>query len=744
MNIGSRIFIILLSLNCVIYSQGVLNNVGNLDYSFGGGHQIVDYRIDENLLYSLVYRMSCDEYCGDIPAPDISIGIYDISDPGHPVELGRKSGSDYQGNPDYAQTIRYIDNSSISVPLYAITPQSIDENPIYFSYPNNIVQIDSVLYVFTHYSNTIKSYKILSAGEFQYFKTITLNNVFDNIYGIDVIDKVIYFASHTGLVIVDVSDCNNPVELSSPITTTGLTGLIMGNEKVLVGHNYEKMIVLDVHDPRNPIFVSELSCSHSGFKGDYSNGFFYIAGRESVEIWKEDLSDKISFETIGSVRDIIYKNNRLIFASNLGYEIYSDSNTQNPVRVGAFGANIASPADFVKKDNLLFIANKGDGIAIVNVQDKMQPEKVGGLDWEGYSLEIEVEGQYAYVADYIKGLVIVDVSKPELPQILSQFPQVGHATSLALRNNRVFIINDSNEFYIVDVSNKLIPIIEFQKEFSSIAGKYWGVYKKIVCNKDQIWIKIGRDSLQAFTYTEQNGLNEIFNDTSQLFDFPKELNLADSLIFITDHNGIRIINTNTLSFMNENYFGSNHMEESPICVSYNEQDNTLYVSMSVFVASSYIKQYDVSDLKNPVQINRFSSFGSAPGEMIYDESFLYVLTPMGVRIYSTDKINDVENISNESNSGNFSLIQNYPNPFNNLTTIKFRVTSSAHVNIDLFNYLGQKVRRLTNGNFTEGEHSVSWNGKDDMGNNLASGIYFYSLVINGNKLIDTKRMILIK
>jgi len=91
----------------------------------------------------------------------------------------------------------------------------------------------------------------------------------------------------------------------------------------------------------------------------------------------------------------------------------------------------------------------------------------------------------------------------------------------------------------------------------------------------------------------------------------------------------------------------------------------------------------------------------------------------------------------------FRLDQNYPNPFNPKTVIAFRLERSAHVEIAIYNYLGQKIKILVNKQATAGSHTTVWNGQDKKRNQVASGIYFYDLKINGKRLM-TRRMILIR
>jgi len=90
----------------------------------------------------------------------------------------------------------------------------------------------------------------------------------------------------------------------------------------------------------------------------------------------------------------------------------------------------------------------------------------------------------------------------------------------------------------------------------------------------------------------------------------------------------------------------------------------------------------------------------------------------------------------------YALGQNYPNPFNPTTTIPFTLNKPADVRIDVFNILGQLVNTLVDAKVVQGEHNVVWNGDDQSGTMVSTGIYFYSLSVNGSRTI--KKMMLIK
>jgi hypothetical protein len=95
-------------------------------------------------------------------------------------------------------------------------------------------------------------------------------------------------------------------------------------------------------------------------------------------------------------------------------------------------------------------------------------------------------------------------------------------------------------------------------------------------------------------------------------------------------------------------------------------------------------------------------------------------------------------ISSNNEPAEFSLSQNYPNPFNPMSSIEFNLPKSANVKIMVNDLLGREVVELTNLNYSAGKHTVSFDGK-----NFSSGIYFYTMYLDGAKF-ETKKMMLIK
>lgn len=89
----------------------------------------------------------------------------------------------------------------------------------------------------------------------------------------------------------------------------------------------------------------------------------------------------------------------------------------------------------------------------------------------------------------------------------------------------------------------------------------------------------------------------------------------------------------------------------------------------------------------------------------------------------------------------FKLEQNYPNPFNPTTQIGFSLQHSDHVSVTIYNSLGQEIRTLTSRQYEAGNHSISWDGRNNNGEQAGSGIYLYKLQSSSNVAIRQMNLV---
>jgi beta-glucosidase len=173
--------------------------------------------------------------------------------------------------------------------------------------------------------------------------------------------------------------------------------------------------------------------------------------------------------------------------------------------------------------------------------------------------------------------------------------------------------------------------------------------------------------------------------------------------------------------------------------------------------TAYAKEYEVQVSNDDVNWSTLSHVTDGNGgteKINVDASARYVriygiqrATQWGYSLYEIEIYNDKSVSSIESKKidtlpSELTLENNYPNPFNPSTTINYELAKSGFVKLEIYNSIGQLVKILENKFHNPGSYSIVWNGKDDKGNTMPSGIYFYRISSVGTTLI--KKMILLK
>ncbi len=159
-------------------------------------------------------------------------------------------------------------------------------------------------------------------------------------------------------------------------------------------------------------------------------------------------------------------------------------------------------------------------------------------------------------------------------------------------------------------------------------------------------------------------------------------------------------------------------ENIPICTTNNYEGSILGVAHSS-VRNEFLVAYE------------FNDYSMARGWDVY-----------GIRFYGSEPSTSVPLSSRNNVPGDFQVSQNYPNPFNPETTIEFSLPVQSKVMVEVFDVLGRRIQTLFDGMKDSGTYQVSWNGKDESGSEVSSGVYFYQ--VKTEQFSAKKKMLLIR
>ena len=189
---------------------------------------------------------------------------------------------------------------------------------------------------------------------------------------------------------------------------------------------------------------------------------------------------------------------------------------------------------------------------------------------------------------------------------------------------------------------------------------------------------------------------------------------------------------------------------------YMKKINLYHSSMDAFI----IGNFGVTQLSSNQNFSRsgwWYDYFSGDSVNVTNLTESITLEPGDFRIYTTTKLPtpeagillDVEQIDDQI-PVEFTLEQNYPNPFNPNTIIRYSIVSPSLVSLKIFDVLGREVKTLVNTEQVNGVYEVNWNGDDELGNKVSTGVYFYRIDAgdpstgSGQSFVQTKKMMLIK
>ncbi len=173
-----------------------------------------------------------------------------------------------------------------------------------------------------------------------------------------------------------------------------------------------------------------------------------------------------------------------------------------------------------------------------------------------------------------------------------------------------------------------------------------------------------------------------------------------------------------------------------------------YVYTSYYNAG--FKVFDASDPVNPQLIYQYDTEPNVEGVGFNGAFGVYPLAPSG-NVYVSDSnfglfifssLDIGTSVSETTLPRKFTVYDNYPNPFNPATTISYDLQEAGHVKVSVYNALGQKIKILVDENQKAGSHRLQWDGTNNGGLIVTSGIYFYE--IEAGDKISVKSMLFVK
>ena len=526
------------------------------------------------------------------------------------------------------------------------------------------------------------------------------------------------FASGTlsDLEIWDMTVANSARSIASINFPSSTVELSLSGNYVALGYEYHTLRIIDISHPESP--VSRAIVNYTGARRclSTSGSLAYVVDDRRFRIldFTAPASPQWTFDSVtpfsphyGGTGGLAAAGGELYVAcGTAGVSSYTGWRTNNAVESDKWitpscASGTCGAASVCATDNLVFTMFGGENQAYLNVVDRKTGQFVGEYQSPWYSSRMRVvHGDTLLMSTLGSGIIVADFSIPSNPAIINTLSSSGMVLDIDTNGNSVVKKGWDSNAQIWNFSDWESPRL-----LSTYSG------------------------FTPWCFWENppgpGGMTYVCNDVGP-YSASVEGNLV-AAITLTD--GLTILDISDP--INPSMLSRVHSNCSRV---------ELRNSIAFVVRSSTIDIYDLSTPTNPLLTNSIDC-RAAIADFIFVEEFLAVSTSAGVLVFHQDQATDVTSPDSRLPQA-FTLSQNFPNPFNANTVIDYSVDRHSQILIEVFNILGQKVRTLVNSSMPPGRYRVEWDGNDQSGNTVSSGVYLYR--IKSNESEQTRKMLLLK
>ena len=409
-------------------------------------------------------------------------------------------------------------------------------------------------------------------------------------------------------------------------------------------------------------------------------------------------------------------------------------------------------ADLFYRDPFAYVAGLQDGLFILDVSIPSNPIVVGRYNPGDEIKDVKVQGTKAYITSDLTGLRILDITNPTNPTERAQYFDRGGVHNVFVEGGRAYLAKSTygdtlgDSLYVLDITNPLSP---------SLIGAYFSnpqdtlIHDLYVLN-DTAYVSHWSGGLKIVDFVYPGSPIEIGS-----YDYPNAVNRSAFFVrpycYTTDEINpggfLRIMDVSdptapsqigTFTYTDNDYYG--------YARNVYVMDGYAYLSYATdgFVVA------DVSDPTNPSLSGFYETPGYAWGVHPGMNQVVYLTdSNTGLWIFQFTPTPGVE----EEEISEFEVeikkptLFNLPNPTHGKTRIHYTLPFPSEVHLIMIDLTGREIRTLVKDKRKAGSYSIEWDGKDDHGVKLSSGIYFIRLDAqsgDGGYSKETKKVIFLK
>ena len=634
---------------------------------------------------------------------DGGLRIADVSDPLNPTEVGAYDSLNYAQEVCISGNYAYVVDNIINQPDWI---RAFD-----ISNPANPISMGGIL-------------------------------MQSDIYALDASGNYLYAAAtDKGMRVLDISDPANLVEAGYFLAPKVFDVCVQGNYAYLASADWDGgFVTVDISDPTNPIFISTYN----------ENGWFHPF-------------------------DVAVQGDYAYVGDPVGNEflLFYIGDPANPSQLGAFRLS-GDVSNLFAKDSLVYVSDGVAGVQIV--ENHLYSTSGAGITWQQQLSGTAYDLWSVYFINDSIGWTVGNEGTIVTTHDGGQtWQQQNSGVTAELFG--VFFIDENNGWAVGREGSILHTINGGNQWTSQSSGTNLTLRSVTFIDNTQGWI-VGEDGIILYTmnggtnWQNQNSSTTSYLDVVDFVDANHgwvACGTLDGSILKTNNGGaswqIQYVPTQdriyTLDFVDQNtgWVGTTGVEVLKTTdggSSWTLQYQNSLHPYDVFSAMCFVDQnfglavgYD-GRITNTVDggntwVEQTSGVHNyLTGVCFVDQYHGWVVGKEGLILKAKSAITFIGNhsISQESTPDKFFLFNNYPNPFNPVTTIQYDVPHTTRIVLKIYDMLGQQVKTLVDEAQAAGYKSVIWDGRNDNGIIVGSGIYFYRL--QSNDILRTKKMMLMR
>jgi hypothetical protein len=533
-----------------------------------------------------------------------------------------------------------------------------------------------------------------------------------------------------GLCVVDISNPSDPQFLGAG-GDSNHTGLAVSGS-----HAFASLLrgwpplsyfqAIDVSNPHAPHLVDEMTIPQgTGYTHDVAIvGDRAFASDQTAGIQVFDISDPTSMQHVGSLRvgsawGLATVGDRLFVAEHWDLKVVDIANPESPRPI----ANLATPdyaEDVAVSGHYAYLADH-EGIRVIDILNPNAPSLVGSTPTPGVpnavaiayheaSQSVALSSTLAYVADGPAGLQIVDVSNPAAPNVIGGVDTPSGARDVAVVSDRAYVADSFSGVKVVDVTDPTTPAIIHEIDTFRARG--------IAVKLPYAYIA---DADSGFKVINVEVAPPVLVGQVQLPGSAERVVLNGSLAYVAAaYAGIQVIDVAD--------------PQSPQVVGNIPQPASAF-DVAVAGSAAYlaawefgVRAVDVTVPTAPLLLGSGATVGEATGitvagDLLYISDGSSGLTIMPLQCPAIAGIGETSATPQSPRAS----VMVWPNPTSGPVHMRFHLPEAGQFQLGIYDVSGHLVRQLQDGRGTPGLRMQTWDGRNDRGRRVGSGVYVVRL-----------------